>query len=143
MNVETILKTKGREVITVKPGESIASAAETLHRRRIGAALVLDEEGAVIGVLSERDIVRGLAVYGGVVLGKRVADLMSTEVLVCEPNDSVDRIMAIMTEQRVRHLPVLRRGKLVGVVSIGDVVKHRLAEIESEARSLREYIATG
>lgn len=142
MNVETILKTKGREVIAVKPGESVASAAETMHRRRIGAALVLGEDGAVEGVLSERDIVRGLATHGGVVLGMKVAELMTSEVLTCEPGDAVDDIMAIMTERRVRHLPVLRNGKLVGVISIGDVVKHRLAEIEGEAQSLREYIST-
>lgn len=143
MYVETILKTKGREVIAVKPGESVASAAETLHRRRIGAALVLDEDGSVVGMLSERDVVRGLALHGGVVLGKRVSDLMTAEVLTCEPGDPVDHIMSIMTERRVRHLPVVRHGKLVGVISIGDVVKHRLAEIESEAQRLREYIATG
>ena len=143
MNVETILKTKGREVVAVKPGESVASAAETLHRRRIGAALVLDEDGAVAGVISERDIVRGLATHGGVVLGMKVAELMTSDVQTCEPGDAVDLIMAIMTERRVRHLPVLRNGKLVGVISIGDVVKHRLAEIENEAQSLREYISTG
>jgi CBS domain-containing protein len=143
MNVEAILKTKGREVVAVKPGESVAAAAETLHRRRIGAALVLDEQGAILGVLSERDIVRGLAERGGVVLGMKVADLMTADVLTCEPSDTVDRIMQVMTESRVRHLPVQRHGKLVGVISIGDVVKHRLAEIESEAQSLREYIATG
>ena len=143
MNVETILKVKGREVIVVRPGESVASAAETLHRRRIGAALVLDEDGNVQGVISERDIVRGLATHGGVVLGMKVAELMTSEVLTCEPGDAVDHIMAVMTERRVRHLPVLRNGKLVGVISIGDVVKHRLAEIEGEAQSLREYISTG
>jgi CBS domain-containing protein len=143
MNVEAILKTKGREVVAVKPGESVAAAAETLHRRRIGAALVLDEQGAIRGVLSERDIVRGLAERGGVVLGMKVADLMTVDVLTCEPGDTVDRIMQVMTESRVRHLPVQRNGILVGVISIGDVVKHRLAEIESEAQSLREYIATG
>jgi CBS domain-containing protein len=142
MNVETILQTKGREVITVRPGESVASAAETLHRRAIGAALVLDESGAVAGVISERDIVRGLATRGGVVLGMKVAELMTSEVETCEPGDAVDHIMAVMTERRVRHLPVQRNGKLVGVISIGDVVKHRLAEIEGEAQSLREYIST-
>jgi CBS domain-containing protein len=143
MNVETILQTKGREVIAVKPGESVASAAETLHRRRIGAALVLGEDGEVAGVISERDIVRGLASHGGVVLGMKVAELMTSELETCEPGDAVDHIMAVMTERRVRHLPVMRNGKLVGVISIGDVVKHRLAEIESEAQRLREYIATG
>lgn len=143
MNVEAILKTKGREVISVKPGESVATAAETLHRRRIGAALVLDDDGAIRGVLSERDVVRGLAQHGGVVLGMKVADLMTADVLTCEPADTIDRIMQMMTEGRVRHLPVERNGKLVGVISIGDVVKHRLAEIESEAQRLREYIATG
>ena len=143
MNVETILKTKGREVIAVSRSESVASAAETLHRRGIGAALVLGDGGAVEGVISERDVVRGLASYGGVVLGMKVAELMTVDVLTCEPSDSVDDIMAVMTEKRVRHLPVLRNEKLVGVISIGDVVKHRLAEIESEAKSLREYISTG
>ena len=143
MNVESILAIKGREVVSVKPGESVAAAAETLHRRRIGAALVLDDDGAVAGVISERDIVRGLATRGGVVLGMKVSELMTTDVETCDPGDAVDRIMAVMTERRVRHLPVMRNGHLVGVVSIGDVVKHRLAEIESEAQSLREYIATG
>lgn len=143
MNVESILQTKGREVVSVKPGESVAAAAETLHRRRIGAALVLDGDGAVEGVISERDIVRGLATHGGVVLGMKVAELMTSDVETCEPGDAVDHVMAVMTERRVRHLPVMRNGKLVGVISIGDVVKHRLAEIESEAKSLREYIATG
>ena len=143
MNVETILATKGREVVTVKPGESVAAAAETLHKRRIGAALVLGEDGSIDGVVSERDIVRGLATHGGVVLGMKVSELMTSDVLTCEPGDAVDHIMAVMTERRVRHLPVLRNGKLVGVISIGDVVKHRLAEIEGEAQRLREYIATG
>lgn len=143
MNVETILRTKGRAIVSVKPAESVASAAETLHRRRVGAALVLDDEGAVIGVISERDIVRGLAMRGGVVLGMKVSELMTVEVLTCRLEDPVDRIMSIMTESRVRHLPVMRNDKLIGVISIGDVVKHRLAEIESEAQSLREYIATG
>jgi CBS domain-containing protein len=123
------------------PGESIATAIALLHARRIGAVLVRDERGAVQGVLSERDVVRGLSDHGAALLDQPVASLMTREVKTCAPDDSIDHIMAVMTERRVRHLPVMDDDRLVGVISIGDVVKHRLAEIESEAQDLRAYIA--
>lgn len=143
MYVDSILKHKGQDVISAGPSDEIIAVAKLLNRHRIGAVVVREADGPVVGVLSERDIVRGLAEKGQACLTLRVADLMTSEVVCCRPNDSIDDIMALMTERRIRHLPVMRDGAVIGVISIGDVVKRRIAEIESEATSLREYIATG
>jgi len=144
MNVETILKTKGGTVITIRPDATIGEAARTLKRSRIGA-LVVSENGAdVLGIVSERDIVGGLAdpARQDSILDAPVSELMTSEVLTCRPEDSVQHCMAVMTERRVRHLPVVRDGQMIGLVSIGDVVKNRLEELESEAGFLRNLIAS-
>ncbi|MDP6831207.1 MAG: CBS domain-containing protein, partial [Alphaproteobacteria bacterium] len=136
------LAAKGNDVISVKIDETIARAAEVLFDNRIGAILVQNEEGLVEGVLSERDIVRGMAQIGSHCMEATVADLMTRNVVFCQPEDNIDTIMSVMTEHRIRHLPVMRGDQLLGIISIGDVVKFRIEEIESEAAAMRQYIAT-
>lgn len=143
MLVRSLLKGKGSEVFTVGPDISVLDAARELNEKRIGAVLVCDGRGAIVGVLSERDIVRSLAEKGEAALKGTVGDLMTRDVKTCGPEDSIDRIMGLMTGRRFRHVPVIDGGKLVGIVSIGDVVKQKIAEAELEAQSLKDYIATG
>jgi len=143
MLVQTILNVKGADVVSMMPSETVAAAAAVLTRHRIGAVLVRDEIGALVGILSERDIVRGIAQEGAGVLTRTVTALATHEVISCDPEDDMDHVMGLMTRGRFRHLPVMRDGRLVGLVSIGDVVKHRLAEIEGESQALRQYIAAG
>ena len=143
MHVEQILAHKGSKIFTVRPDVSIADAADTLRENRIGAVLVCAEDGIVAGVLSERDIVRGLSAKGAACLGMLVQDLMTRDVVFCKPEDSINEVMALMTDRRIRHLPVMADNQLLGVISIGDVVKHRMREIEHEADAMRAYIATG
>lgn len=143
MHVERILKDKGSEVVTVAPDASIAEAIDVLNRRGIGALVVSADGDGVAGILSERDLVRALARQGSGLLDRRVSELMTSEVFTCEPGDTVEALMSHMTERRIRHIPVVDGGRLVGVVSIGDVVKNRLEEMEHEAESLREYITRG
>ena len=143
MNVAAILKGKGTAIVTVRPETTVAEAANLLASRRIGAVLVEGGKGAggLAGILSERDIVRGLADKGAAILDRPVSDLMTRDVVVTTSSHSIDRVMGLMTEKRIRHLPVVDGGALVGVISIGDVVKHRVAEIEAESRAMRDYIA--
>jgi CBS domain-containing protein len=142
MNVETILRNKGREVATIRPGETVEAAIGTLISRNIGA-LVASEDGArVDGIISERDIVHALARLGTRLLSSTVAEVMTRPVVTCDPAKSVAELMAEMTNRRIRHLPVVQGGRLCGIVSIGDLVKHRLDEIEYEANSLRSFIAS-
>jgi CBS domain-containing protein len=143
MYVETILRKKGDTVIAVEPQCLVSGAAKILHDNRIGAAIVRNKAGKVAGILSERDIVRGVARYGDRCLTMRVEELMTSPIVTCTSTDSIDHIMELMTERRVRHLPVMDKGRLVGIVSIGDVVKQRISEIENESRALRQYIAAG
>ena len=143
MLVAHVLRQKGSRIVSVKPDDKIAEAAQTLNRERIGAVLVRDGAGDVRGILSERDLVRGMARHGEGVFAMRVRDLMTGQVTVCTPDDTVDHVMAVMTAGRFRHLPVLRERELIGVISIGDVVKARIEETEAEARAMRDYIATG
>lgn len=140
MHVAVILKHKGTDVITTTPERTIADTARLLDQHKIGAVVVLDGDGAVAGVLSERDIVRAIARHGDRALSMPVDDLMTRDVVSCTPEDTVQDIMALMTLRRIRHLPVVRDGRLDGIISIGDVVKHRLGEIELEAESLRAYV---
>ena len=142
MHVERILALKGDGVISVPINETIGRAAEILSRNRIGAVLVCDDEGYVEGVLSERDIVRGLAQTGARCMEAPVIEFMTRDVVHCSPEDDIDTIMAVMTERRIRHLPVLGGGQLLGIISMGDVVKFRIEEIETEAAAMRQYIAT-
>ena len=143
MHVERILALKGNDVISVTTNETIGVAANILSENRIGAILVRDDDGFVRGVLSERDIVRGLADLGSRCLETGVVELMTRDVVFCRPEDDIDTIMAIMTDRRIRHLPVMRENQLLGIISIGDVVKFRIEEIKSEADAMRQYIATG
>ena len=140
MHVGRILKEKGSDVVTTEPERTIAETAQLLDRRKIGAVLVLGADGSVAGVLSERDVVRGIARHGERALSMAVRDLMTREVIVCEPKDTVQDVMGLMTHRRVRHVPVVEDGRLVGIVSIGDVVKGRLGDFEMEAESLRAYV---
>jgi CBS domain-containing protein len=144
MNVEAILKTKGAKVVTITPETTVGEAAKVLKRARIGALVVSDDGANVRGILSERDIVvaMGDPTKRSGLLEKPVSCLMTREVLTCVPEDTVQKCMAMMTERRVRHLPVMHEERMIGLISIGDVVKNRLEELESEAGFLRELIAS-
>ena len=141
MNVETILRAKGSAVATIRPDETVGVAVQQLIDRNIGALVVSNDGDSVDGIISERDIVHGLADHGTALLSLKVAQMMSRRVVTCELSDSVDQLMAEMTNRRIRHFPVVQDGQLRGIVSIGDVVKNRLDEVEYEARSLRSFIA--
>ncbi len=143
MKVAEILTQKGQNVISVRPTESIETLAHRLRLARIGAMVVLGEGGALDGIISERDIIHGIAEHGAHCLELTVADLMTTRVLTCTPDDNVTRIARTMTESRIRHLPVVEGGNLVGVVSVGDVVKNRLEEMSLEASVLRDIAIAG
>jgi CBS domain-containing protein len=145
MIVKSILKTKARGVgvMTISPDASVGDAARLLAEHRIGAVLVMNDD-KLAGILSERDIVRGLAQAVDVCLTATVRDLMTAEVFVCHEDDTVERLMEIMTGKRIRHLPVIGGdGKVAGIVTIGDVVKSRLDETKMEADSLRDYVMAG
>jgi len=141
MDVETILRSKGRAVATIRPDETVGAAIEALVSGNIGALVASQDGGTVDGIISERDIVHALARHGVALLALSVAEVMTRSVVTCDPTESVAELMAEMTNRRIRHLPVVRDGRLYGIVSIGDVVKNRLDEIEYEARSLRSFIA--
>jgi CBS domain-containing protein len=141
MNVETILRNKGSWVATIRPDTTIAEAVETLNRERIGALVVSEDGNSVDGVLSERDIVIALDDYGTELLSCPVDEIMTRNVVTCDPADTVQELMAEMTKRRFRHVPVVKDGRLCGIVSIGDLVKNRLDEVEFEADSLRSFIA--
>jgi len=143
MNVETILRNKGNWVATIRPDATIAEAVDMLHRERIGAIVVSNDGDGVDGILSERDIVAALAEQGTNLLSRSVDDVMTHDVVTCDPGDTVGELMAEMTNRRIRHFPVVSEGRLCGIVSIGDLVKNRLDEVEFEAKSLRSFIAGG
>ncbi|MBP7064381.1 CBS domain-containing protein [Ferrovibrio sp.] len=143
MNVAMILKEKGGDMVAAKPGDSLAAVCSLLAGHGIGAVLVLNPDGGIAGILSERDVVRGLAQHGGALLERSAESLMTRNVMVCAPADTIEDVMHVMTKRRIRHLPVMAEGKLVGMISIGDVVKRRIADTELEAEALRQYIATG
>ena len=144
MNVETILKTKGAKVVTITPETVVGEATKVLKRARIGALVVSDNGANVLGILSERDIVSAMGdpTKRSGLLEKPVSCLMTREVMTCVPEDTVQKCMALMTERRIRHLPVVVDDRMIGLISIGDVVKNRLEELESEAGFLRELIAS-
>ena len=143
MNVETILRDKGDWVATIRPDATIAAAVDLLNRERVGALVVSQDGAEVAGVLSERDIVRAFGRYGEDLLSRPVDEIMTRDVITCAPGDTVGELMSEMTNRRIRHLPVVVEGRLRGIVSIGDVVKNRLDEVEFEASSLRSFIAGG
>ena len=141
MNVETILRNKGSWVATIRPDATIAEAIETLNRERIGALVVSEDGHSVDGVLSERDIVIALGGHGAGLLSRSVDEIMTRNIVTCDPADTVQDLMAEMTNRRFRHFPVVKDGSLCGIISIGDLVKNRLDEVEFEANSLRSFIA--
>lgn len=143
MSVETILAEKGRDTITITAGQTLAEAVEILDRHRIGALVVVDAAGAVQGILSERDIVKAVAAGTVDALHHPVSSRMSSRVVTCTANSGIPELMTMMTEGKFRHIPVVEGGRLAGMVSIGDIVKQRLAEMEAEHKALRDYISTG
>lgn len=142
MTVKAILSTKGSDVVTISPSATLADAVKLLAQRRIGAVIVSAGDMRIAGILSERDVVHTLAARGAEALNDRVEGVMTRKVSTCIETDTVSAIMETMTHGKFRHLPVVQDGRLVGVVSIGDIVKHRLHEIENEFSALRDYIAT-
>ncbi len=143
MHVAAILKDKGNRVVHATPGSKMADAAATLQREHIGVIVVSDRAGAVDGILSERDIVHAVATHGTTCLDGPVRDYMTANVITCTPDDTLDKLMQLMTDHRIRHLPVMRNDRMVGIISIGDVVKHRLGELQHERDALEQYIAAG
>ena len=142
MNVKSILAGKGGDVISVEPVATLAAAAKLLAKHKIGAVVIKGPGGRLVGILSERDIVRALAEFGEKALDQPVGQVMTREVETCGEEDTVAVIMERMTTRKFRHLPVITKGKLVGLVSIGDVVKQRVEEIEGETEAMRDYIRT-
>jgi len=139
MHVADILNRKGHAVVRVRPDLSIEHLAQRLRMEGIGAAVVSDDGASLDGIISERDIVRGFAEHGTDLTTKTVADLMTKAVVTCSPDDTISHVSSLMTKRRVRHVPVVEKQKLVGIVSIGDVVRHRLDELELETNVLRDY----
>jgi len=142
MTVAAILRGKPERLIGLAESQTLGDAAKLLTQERIGALVVRSAAGEMIGILSERDIVRAAAKHGAAVLDQPVSSMMTRDVICCAPQDSVADVMSMMTAKRFRHLPVKSNGKLIGMVSIGDVVKQRVEDAEVEAAQLREYIAS-
>lgn len=138
MTVSEILHRKGRQVSTVRSIDAVEAAIAKLYDERIGALVVVDRWGKLVGMFSERDVIHALARHGAAALGFEVHELMTPDVTTCTPEDRVDAVMEVMTAHRVRHLPVMENGQLVGIVSMGDLVKNRLDEKEQEAAVLRD-----
>lgn len=143
MLVSQILKDKGDMVFTASPGDTVSAVAALLHSRRVGAMIVVDDDGGVAGIVSERDIVTMVARQGAASLGRPISDAMTSKVVYADIGETVDELLARMTDRRIRHLPVMTDGRLTGIVSIGDLVKHKISEVVAEADGLRAYIAAG
>lgn len=142
MTVSTILAAKGGDVVSVDPNATLTSAVALLAEKRIGAVVVLGVDRRIAGILSERDIVRALAENGAAALDESVSRFMTRKVSTCTENETIASIMERMTEGKFRHVPVVDQGRLVGIVSIGDVVKHRLQQMERDSAAMRDYILT-
>jgi CBS domain-containing protein len=140
MLVTQILRGKGSDVVTVGPDDTVVGLLDVLAAHRIGAAVVVDEADRVVGIVSERDVVRGLQQFGAEVLDRPVESLMTRKVVTCRRDTAIDDLMSVMTQRRIRHVPVVDGDDLVGIVSIGDVVKSRIGELESERDGLVAYI---
>jgi CBS domain-containing protein len=141
MTIASILKNKGGDIIAARPDDTAEQVAKLLAAHNIGAVLIKGADDAVLGILSERDIVRAVGRHGEAALKLTASALMSRNVVNCSPDDTVAQAMAIMTARRFRHLPVMENGRLVGMISIGDVVKERIGEAEHEAEQLRAFVA--
>ena len=142
MHVKNILSAKGGNVVSIEPTATLETAVRTLTENKIGALLVLGPDRRVIGILSERDIVRVLAQHGASVLAQPLSQVMTRKVVTCSPSETIGVIMERMTAGKFRHVPVVDQGRLTGIVSIGDVVKHRLGEMERDSAAMRDYILT-
>jgi CBS domain-containing protein len=140
MIVKNILAGKRNDVVTVKPTADLTAAINLLAEQRIGAVVILGADHRIVGILSERDIVRALAEHGPTALNERVSQVMTRDVKTCTEDDTIEDLMGRMTSGKFRHMPVVKQEKLIGIVSIGDVVKNRVEEIEHEAKALRDYI---
>ena len=141
--ISNILKVKGRGVATARPDDSVQEIANRLAQRKIGAIVIVGDNGAVDGIISERDLIRVIALHGAAALQMKVDDVMTHDVITCSLSTPVDETMEQMTRGRFRHLPVIEDGALIGIVSIGDIVKHHIAEVELEVSAMRGYLATG
>jgi len=139
MSVEAILKSKGRNVFSVRAEHSVADASALMTNKKVGVAVVCDAKGRLSGVISERDIVKGIHEYGKAVLDMPVRNIMSSPVVTCSTSDNAKQVLAVMTERRIRHLPVIDGDEVVGLVSIGDAVNFRLKEAEMEKAVLRDF----
>ncbi len=142
MNVKAIIDAKGDTIVTIEPAATLDIAAKLLAERRIGALVVLGADNRVVGILSERDIVRVVSERGTAALQEQVAQVMTRKVATCTLEETIHSIMERMTAGKFRHVPVIEQGRLAGIVSIGDVVKHRIVEMEQESAALRDYIQT-
>lgn len=142
MTVKAILDEKGRDIVSIAPTATLAEAAALLAEKRIGALVVSEGAGKIAGILSERDIVRAVGTRGSQALDEKVAASMTSKVSTCRDSFTVNQVMEVMTRNRFRHLPVERDGRIDGIISIGDVVKWRIWEVEQEAEQIRTYIAT-
>ena len=142
MIVNRILSLKGRDVATIEPGQTLSEAARVLAERRIGALLIVDGRRPVAGIITERDIVRAIAMHGARALEEPVSRFTTEKVLTCTGETSINHVMELMTQQKFRHVPVVEAGSLSGIISIGDVVKLRLEEVEADTQAIKEYIAT-
>lgn len=141
MTIATILAGKGREVISVTAHQSVMEAASLLAKRRVGAVPVMDGP-SVAGIFSERDVIHALESHGADALTRKVGDVMTAPAITVSPGDSVMGALSLMTRRRIRHLPVIEAGRIIGVVSIGDLVKYRIDRIEADAAAMRDYIQT-
>src|SRR5688572_29310181 len=143
MFVSDVLSQKGGLVFTVSPGTTVAQIAQQLSTRRIGSVLVMANPDSVAGIVSERDLVRAIAKHGTAAFELLARQVMTRDVVSCNPDDSIDHVMELMTRSRFRHLPVIDRDELIGLISIGDVMKARLEETQHETEALRAYIVAG
>lgn len=143
MNVASLLKAKGRAVATARQDATLTEIAGQLAQKGIGAIVIVNDREEVAGIVSERDLVRAISVHGPGVLARPASDVMTREVVTCGLGRTVDDLMGIMTRGRFRHVPVVENGQLIGIVSIGDVVKNHIAEVEMEVSAMRDYLATG
>ena len=142
MTVKAVLSRKGTSVTTIEPVATLAAAITTLAEKRIGALVVTGAEARVVGIISERDIVRALSQHGADALSRPVAEVMTRNVVTCGERDTIAHLMERMTEGKFRHIPVVEQGRLAGIVSIGDIVKRRVEELENDGAALQDYIRT-
>lgn len=143
MNISQILKAKGRAVATARPDATLSEIIDKLAHKKIGAIVIVGDNGEVVGIASERDVIRLLAERGEAALKEPVSQSMTTSVVSCQETSTLEEMMEMMTQGRFRHVPVIEDGALVGIVSIGDIVKHHVAEVEMEVTAMRDYFATG